>query len=91
MTDTQAPRRVEIRDRIVLDALEEILEKLKTDGLTPPEAMMVAELLLWQLVDNLLKLAPPPAVEKLRAAAMRGVLRIESRIQAWPSKTQDKH
>lgn len=85
------PRKVEIRDRLVLDTLEEILEKLKTDGLTPPEAMMVAELLLWQLIDNLLKLAPAPLLERLRATALRAILRIESRVKAWPTRTEDKH
>lgn len=83
--------RVKVRDKLVLDTLEEVLERMRLDGLTPPEAMMVAELLLWQLVDNLLKLAPADALEKLRGAALRGVLRLESRIKAWPTKTEDKH
>lgn len=82
--------RVSIRDRLVLDTLEEILEKMRLDDLTPPEAMMVAELLLWQLIDNLLKLSPPESVERLRATAMRGVHRIESRVEAWPLKTENK-
>lgn len=85
------PRKVTIRDRLVLDTLEEVLEKFKNDGLTPPEAMMVTELLTWQLIDNLLKLAPEGAlVERLRAAALRGIVRLESRIKAWPAKVEDR-
>lgn len=73
------------REDVIADAVTTILSGLNQDGLTPMEGLVVAEILIGQLCTNLLKLAPPADVEKMRMVGLRSVLRIESRIKAWPA------
>lgn len=85
-----SPNDVQIRREVVFSKMTEILDEFLNEGVSPPEAMLVAELLLWQLTDNLLKLSPPEHVEKLRQTAIRAIDRLKSRAMAWPTKLEDK-
>lgn len=82
--------RVVIRGEVVGAELDAIMERFRESGISPPEGMMVAELLLWTLIENLLKMAPPGELEKLRATALRHCIRLESRVNAWPARIEDR-
>jgi hypothetical protein len=90
MSGETQPAGRRVRDQLILDTVNAFLERMNEDGLTPPEGLIVAELVLWQLCDNLMKLAPTERVEDMRLMALRKIVRLESRIKAWPARVEDR-
>lgn len=91
------------RGPIIQEAVEQILEGFKDLGLTPQEGDIVAELVLWNLMQNAMKMAAaiavdpaldpltfPDSVNLAREKNMRIILRLSSRVQAWPAKVEER-
>ncbi len=86
------PFRTNPRSGELADLVAEIVEGLGETGISPGEGMTVAELVLWTLMENSLKLAPTEGlVEGARIVAMRAVTRLSSRIEAWPAKPSERN
>lgn len=80
------------RTDALIEIVEEIVQGLGETGITPGDGMTVAELVLWTLMNNALQLARTPELqEQAKQIAMRCVVRISSRIEAWPAKPADRN
>lgn len=82
------------RSEMIGPVVTEIVEGMGATDLTPQEAMIAAELILWTLMQNSMKLAAPSGPEMLAASkqvASRALLRISSRVEAWPAKVEDNN
>lgn len=61
-------------------------------GLTPPEALIAAEMIMFTLVENALKGAPEgPILAASKAQAARMLSRLLSRVEAWPADTSRRN
>jgi hypothetical protein len=81
----------EIRSQAVGEMVEEIVGQMNEAGLTVREALVVAETLLWFLFKRALDTSAPGGLqEATREALARVIVRITSRLQAWPAKVEDR-
>lgn len=81
-----------IRGSVIQEAVTATVEGMGEMGLTPAEAMTAAELIVWQFMDNAMRLAPNP--EMLRQSKLlctRVIMRLTSRVEAWPAKTTERN
>jgi len=61
---------------------------MKDCGLNPAEGITAAEMIMWTLVENALKLSPNELIQKAsKAQAARMLSRMLSRVEAWPADT----
>lgn len=90
--DTPAGRGAAIRSELVGEMVTEIMAGLNDAGLTPPEAVTTAEVLLWTLFENTMQLAPNAEMQKQAKMLCSRVLnRLASRVEAWPAKTHERN
>jgi hypothetical protein len=89
---SDAPGRVALRNELVGEMVTEIVGGLDEAGLTPPEAMTTAEILLWTFMENTMKNAPGAEMQRqAKLLCTRVVMRLTSRIEAWPAKTTERN
>lgn len=73
---------------LVRDTVE---DRLGGAGISPAEGMKVAELVLWTLIENTFKLAQTETLrEQAKLAAVRTLVRLSSRVEAWPAKPSER-
>ena len=75
----------------LVEMVREIVEdRMGSAGITPYEGMKVAELVLWTLIENSFKLAQNEDLrDQARLAAVRVLIRLQSRVEAWPAKPSE--
>jgi hypothetical protein len=92
MADDPTPPKPFLRSGIVTEAVSATVQGMGEMGMSPPEALIAAELVLWTFIENGMKGSPTPDILlKTKEQAARVVARIASRIEAWPAKTHERN
>jgi hypothetical protein len=87
-TPEQDANRIVIRSGLVADFVEQTVLGMKDCGLNPAEGITAAEMIMWVLVENALKLSPNEMIQAAsKAQAARMMSRLLSRVEAWPADT----
>lgn len=80
--------RIVIRSTLVADFVEQTILGMKDCGLSPAEGITAAEMIMWMLVENALKLSPTEKIQQAsKAQAARMMSRMLSRLEAFPADT----
>jgi len=81
-----------LRGSVVSEVVTQTVEGMEEMGLSPAEGMTAAELILWQLMENTMKLAPnEELLRQSKLLCTRVIMRLTSRIEAWPAKTHERN
>lgn len=82
----------DLRSNLIIEAVTKTVEGMGEMGLSPQEAMTAAELIVWQFMENTIKLAPnPELLRQSKLLCTRVIMRLSSRVEAWPAKTTDRN
>lgn len=84
-----------VRSDVVADLVADTMKWLGESDVTPREGLVFAELLLWQLLERTIEQAAalPDPEEMQRQAKLlcsRALIRLTSRVEAWPAKTHER-
>ena len=81
-----------LRNDVITEAVEAAVFGMEEMGMTPPEALIAAELILWTFMQNGMKLSPTPDIlRQSKGQAARVLSRISSRVEAWPAQTTERN
>lgn len=80
-----------LRPDAVIDITKNFVEQMDHAGLNSPEALTVAELLLWNFPSQTMKLTRTPEEETVaRTVCARLLARMAARVAAWPADTTQR-
>jgi hypothetical protein len=86
------PNRQLIRSGFVADFVEQTIQGMNECGLNPVEGITAAEMIMFTLIDNALKMSTDDVVlQASKAQAARMLSRLLARVEAWPADTSRKN
>lgn len=85
------PTRLQLRNELIMEAVNACVQGMGDMDMTPMEALVAAEIVLWTFFENGLKLCPnEELVQQSKLQASRVLNRLAARVEAWPAKTTER-